>query len=85
MFPCFAGTLTDNICWLISNPFLEIQSRWCTVYCSDLSVLHVCQSNRQDYVSYSEANAGSIASKGYMKLKDGSNHGSSIQSQLTYR
>ncbi|XP_030294174.1 transmembrane protease serine 2 [Sparus aurata] len=40
--------------------------------------------SRQDYVSYSEANAGSIASKGYMKLKDGSNHGSSIQSQLTY-
>ncbi|KAM8742323.1 transmembrane protease serine 2 isoform 1-T2 [Acanthopagrus schlegelii] len=38
----------------------------------------------EDYVSYSEASAGSIASKGYMRLKHGSNHGSRIQSQLTY-
>lgn len=40
--------------------------------------------NRQDYVSYTQISAGSLASKGYMKLKPGTNHGSRIQSQLTY-
>ncbi|XP_044078709.1 transmembrane protease serine 2 isoform X2 [Siniperca chuatsi] len=39
---------------------------------------------RQDYVSYTQTSAGSLASKGYMKLKPGSNHGSHIHSQLTY-
>ncbi|XP_026183445.1 transmembrane protease serine 2 isoform X2 [Mastacembelus armatus] len=39
---------------------------------------------RQDYVSYSQTNAGSLASKGYMKLKVGSHYGSLIQSQLVY-
>ncbi|XP_070773579.1 transmembrane protease serine 2 [Enoplosus armatus] len=39
---------------------------------------------RQDYVSYTQTSAGSSASRGYMKLKPGSNHGSRIQSQLTY-
>ncbi|XP_041808535.1 transmembrane protease serine 2 isoform X2 [Chelmon rostratus] len=38
----------------------------------------------QDYVSYTESSAGAIASKGYMKLKPGSSHGSRIQSQLAY-
>uniref|UniRef100_A0A8C9Z3S9 Transmembrane serine protease 2 n=1 Tax=Sander lucioperca TaxID=283035 RepID=A0A8C9Z3S9_SANLU len=40
---------------------------------------------RQDYVSYTQTSAGSLASRGYMKLKAGSYHGSRIQSQLTYR
>ncbi|KAM9348167.1 transmembrane protease serine 2 isoform 1-T2 [Symphorus nematophorus] len=39
---------------------------------------------RQSYVSWSETNAGSLASKGYMKLKPGSDHGSNVQSQLAY-
>ncbi|KAK2879843.1 transmembrane protease serine 2 isoform X1 [Channa argus] len=39
---------------------------------------------RQDYVSYSQISAGSLASKGYMKLKPGSNYGSSLQKQFTY-
>nr|XP_019941102.1 PREDICTED: transmembrane protease serine 2 [Paralichthys olivaceus]XP_019941103.1 PREDICTED: transmembrane protease serine 2 [Paralichthys olivaceus]XP_019941104.1 PREDICTED: transmembrane protease serine 2 [Paralichthys olivaceus] len=39
---------------------------------------------RQDYVMSSQINAGSLASKGYMKLKPESTHTSAIQSQLTY-
>ncbi|XP_040006077.1 transmembrane protease serine 2 [Xiphias gladius] len=39
---------------------------------------------RQDYVTYGQASTGSLASKGYMKLKTGSKHESHIQSQLTY-
>ncbi|XP_040906700.1 transmembrane protease serine 2 [Toxotes jaculatrix] len=39
---------------------------------------------RQDYVTYGQTTAGSLASKGYMKLKPGSDHKSQIQSQLTY-
>ncbi|KAM8897428.1 transmembrane protease serine 2 isoform 2-T2 [Spinachia spinachia] len=39
---------------------------------------------RQDYKSSTQTSAGSLASKGYMKLKPGSNHGSSMQSLLSY-
>ncbi|XP_031712731.1 transmembrane protease serine 2 isoform X1 [Anarrhichthys ocellatus] len=39
---------------------------------------------RQDYVSSTKTSAGSLASKGYMRMKPGSNHGSNIQSQLSY-
>ncbi|XP_069572768.1 transmembrane protease serine 2 [Brachyistius frenatus] len=39
---------------------------------------------RQDYVTYSQTSAGSLASKGYMKLKPESNYESQIQSQLTH-
>uniref|UniRef100_A0A8D2ZJN8 Transmembrane serine protease 2 n=1 Tax=Scophthalmus maximus TaxID=52904 RepID=A0A8D2ZJN8_SCOMX len=39
---------------------------------------------RQDYVTSSQISAGSLASKGYMKLKPGSNHKSHLQSQLTH-
>ncbi|KAM7398564.1 hypothetical protein PAMA_006458 [Pampus argenteus] len=40
--------------------------------------------NRQDYVTSCHTGAGSLAEKGYMKLRPGSNHGSPIQSQLMY-
>lgn len=36
-------------------------------------------------MSYSETSAGSMASRGYMKLKPGSNDSSRLQSQLIYR
>lgn len=39
---------------------------------------------RQDYVTYNQVSAGSLASRGYMKLKHGSSSYSSLQSQLTY-
>ncbi|KAA8586485.1 hypothetical protein FQN60_000321 [Etheostoma spectabile] len=39
---------------------------------------------RQDYVSYTQTSAGSLASRGYMKLKAGISLGSRTQSQLTY-
>lgn len=39
---------------------------------------------RQDYVSFTQTSAGSLAFKGYMKLKSGSDHGSRIQSQLSH-
>ncbi|XP_070699623.1 transmembrane protease serine 2 [Pempheris klunzingeri] len=39
---------------------------------------------RQDYMYYTRTSAGSLASKGYMTLKHGSDHASRIQSQLTY-
>ncbi|XP_018548149.1 transmembrane protease serine 2 [Lates calcarifer] len=39
---------------------------------------------RQDYVTYRQTSAGSLASEGYMKLKSGSNHDSHMQSQLTH-
>ncbi|XP_053187873.1 transmembrane protease serine 2 [Scomber japonicus] len=39
--------------------------------------------NRLDYVQYTLTNAGSLAAKGYMKLKSGSYYGSHLQSQLT--
>ncbi|XP_071316596.1 transmembrane protease serine 2 [Trachinotus anak] len=38
----------------------------------------------QDYVTYSQTSSGSLASKGYLKLKPGSDHESQIQSQLAY-
>ncbi|XP_029375353.1 transmembrane protease serine 2 [Echeneis naucrates] len=38
----------------------------------------------QDYVSYTPAAAGSLAFRGYMRLKPGSTHKSDIQSQLTH-
>eukprot|EP00064_Thunnus_orientalis_P014238 superscaffoldBa00002453_g14280 len=41
--------------------------------------------NRQDYMSFSRANAGSLAARGYMKMKPGYYHGSVIQSQLIHR
>uniref|UniRef100_A0A3Q3IM62 Uncharacterized protein n=1 Tax=Monopterus albus TaxID=43700 RepID=A0A3Q3IM62_MONAL len=47
----------------------------------------VCENlgySSQDYVSYGQTSVGSSASKGYMKLKPGSNHGLYVQSQLTY-
>ncbi|XP_042286428.1 transmembrane protease serine 2 isoform X2 [Thunnus maccoyii] len=40
--------------------------------------------NRQDYMSFSRANAGSLAARGYMKMKPGYYHGSVIQSQLIH-
>ncbi|XP_042355615.1 transmembrane protease serine 2 isoform X2 [Plectropomus leopardus] len=39
---------------------------------------------RQDYLSFTQISAGSLASRGYMKLNPGSDHGSHIQSQLAY-
>ncbi|XP_057677938.1 transmembrane protease serine 2 isoform X1 [Corythoichthys intestinalis] len=39
---------------------------------------------RQDYVSFSQTNTGSSASKGFMKLMPGSDHKSQIHSQLSY-
>ncbi|XP_062416331.1 transmembrane protease serine 2-like [Pungitius pungitius] len=39
---------------------------------------------RQDYKSSTQTSPGSLASKGYMKLKPGRNNGSSIQSLLSY-
>ncbi|XP_030602780.1 transmembrane protease serine 2 [Archocentrus centrarchus] len=39
--------------------------------------------SRMDYVAYTQISAGSLASKGYMRLKSGSNSGSLVQSQLT--
>lgn len=42
-------------------------------------------SHRQDYVSFSQTSAGSLASKGYMKLKPGSTPASPILSQFTHR
>lgn len=44
-----------------------------------------CAPPRQDYVSFSETSAGQLASRGYMRLKPVSNHGSRILSQLSYR
>ncbi|XP_056253560.1 transmembrane protease serine 2 isoform X1 [Seriola aureovittata] len=38
----------------------------------------------QDYVTYRQIGAGSLASQGYMKLKPGGIHTSPVQSQLTY-
>ncbi|KAG7222774.1 hypothetical protein INR49_016093 [Caranx melampygus] len=38
----------------------------------------------QDYVTYRQVHAGSLASEGYLKLKNGSNYKSPIQSQLIY-
>lgn len=40
--------------------------------------------NSQDYMSYTETSASSLARSGYMKLMPGSDSGSSLQSQLTY-
>uniref|UniRef100_A0AAQ4NVX3 Transmembrane serine protease 2 n=1 Tax=Gasterosteus aculeatus aculeatus TaxID=481459 RepID=A0AAQ4NVX3_GASAC len=39
---------------------------------------------RQDYKSSTQTSAGSMASKGYMKLKTRSNHGAALQSLLSY-
>ncbi|XP_034406164.1 transmembrane protease serine 2 [Cyclopterus lumpus] len=39
---------------------------------------------RPGYVPFTQTSAGSLASKGYIKLKSGSNHGSNILSQLMY-
>ncbi|XP_034008581.1 transmembrane protease serine 2 [Trematomus bernacchii] len=39
--------------------------------------------NRQDYVSYTQTSAGSLSSRGYMKLLPGSKYGAPIHSQLT--
>ncbi|TKS83682.1 Transmembrane protease serine 2 [Collichthys lucidus] len=44
----------------------------------------VCEQIGQDYAYSAEASAGFMASKGYMKLKAGSDHGSRLQSQLAY-
>uniref|UniRef100_A0A3Q0R4B9 Transmembrane serine protease 2 n=1 Tax=Amphilophus citrinellus TaxID=61819 RepID=A0A3Q0R4B9_AMPCI len=41
--------------------------------------------SRMDYIAYTQISAGSLASKGYMRLKSGSNSGSLVQSQLTPR
>ncbi|KAK5858928.1 hypothetical protein PBY51_003035 [Eleginops maclovinus] len=38
---------------------------------------------RQDYVSYTKTSAGSLSSRGYMKLRSGSTYGAPIHSQLT--
>ncbi|KAM3602180.1 uncharacterized protein V6R79_025783 [Siganus canaliculatus] len=47
----------------------------------------VCQQigyRSQDYVSHSTVSAGSMASKGYLKLNPDSYHGSRMQTQLSY-
>ncbi|XP_029304349.1 transmembrane protease serine 2 [Cottoperca gobio] len=63
--------------------------RWmpvCAEYWDNYFGTAVCEHigyKRHDYVSYTETSAGSLSSRGYMKLKPGRDHGAHIHSQLT--
>ncbi|XP_074528587.1 transmembrane protease serine 2, partial [Halichoeres trimaculatus] len=76
------------------NSMLESFSRdshkWMPVCAENWDDSHgrsVCEQmgyRRQDYVSFTETSAGSLASGGYVKLKSESEQSSRIQSKLTY-